>query len=128
MTQLFEVAPWLREDELCAMEPVSYRAGDGRLIPASLTRPLNTAGPLPLVGNPHGVPSHRDSWGFNPDVQLFANRGYAVLKMEFRGSTGYGRDRWQAGFGQWGLAMQDDVEDGVRWAVEQGIADPSRVA
>jgi dipeptidyl aminopeptidase/acylaminoacyl peptidase len=128
MTQLFESAPWLREDELCAMEPISYRARDGRLIPAYLTRPLNTAGPLPLVVNPHGGPWHRDSWGFNPEIQLFANRGYAVLQMEFRGSTGYGRDHWKAGFGQWGLAMEDDVEDGVRWAVEQGIADPSRVA
>jgi dipeptidyl aminopeptidase/acylaminoacyl peptidase len=128
MTQLFEVAPWLREDELCAMEPVSYRARDGRLIPGYLTRPLNTPGPLPLVVNPHGGPWHRDIWVLNPEVQLFANRGYAVLQMEFRGSTGYGRDHWQAGFGQWGLAMQDDVEDGVRWAVEQGIADPSRVA
>jgi dipeptidyl aminopeptidase/acylaminoacyl peptidase len=128
MTQLFEAAPWLREDELCAMEPISYRARDGQLIPAYLTRPLNTVGPLPLVVNPHGGPWYRDSWGFNPEVQLFANRGYAVLQMEFRGSTGYGRDHWQAGFGQWGLAMQDDVEDGVRWAVEQGIADPSRVA
>ena len=127
-TQLFEAAPWLREDELCPMEPISYRARDERLIPAYLTRPLNTAGPLPLVVNPHGGPWYRDSWGFNPEVQLFANRGYAVLQMEFRGSTGYGRDHWQAGFGQWGLAMQDDVEDGVRWAVEQGIADPSRVA
>jgi dipeptidyl aminopeptidase/acylaminoacyl peptidase len=105
MTQLFKAAPWLREDELCTMEPISYRARDERLIPAYLTRPLNTAGPLPLVVNPHGGPWDRESWGFNPQVQLFASRGYAVLQMEFRGSTGYGRDHWQAGFGQWGLAM-----------------------
>jgi len=83
---------------------------------------------LPLIVNPHGGPWARDHWGFNPEVQFLASRGYAVLQMNFRGSTGYGRKLLESGYGQWGLAMQDDITDGVRWAIEQGIADPKRVA
>ena len=83
---------------------------------------------LPLLVHPHGGPWHRDTWGFDPLVQFLANRGVAVLQMNFRGSTGYGKDFWTRSFGQWGLAMQDDVTDGVRWAVAEGIADPARVA
>ena len=78
--------------------------------------------------NPHGGPWARDSWGFNPEVQFLANRGYAVLQVNFRGSTGYGRKFWEASFKQWGRAMQDDVTDGVKWLVAEGIADPKRVA
>jgi dipeptidyl aminopeptidase/acylaminoacyl peptidase len=81
-----------------------------------------------VVINPHGGPWARDGWGFNPEVQFLANRGYAVLQMNFRGSTGYGRQFWEASFKQWGLTMQDDVTDGVEWLVKQGIADPKRVA
>jgi dipeptidyl aminopeptidase/acylaminoacyl peptidase len=80
------------------------------------------------VVNPHGGPWARDHWGFNPEAQFLANRGYAVLQMNFRGSTGYGRRFWEASFGQWGLAMQDDVTDGVHWLIDQGIADPARIA
>jgi dipeptidyl aminopeptidase/acylaminoacyl peptidase len=82
---------------------------------------------LPVVVNPHGGPWARDAWGFNPEVQFLANRGYAVLQMNFRGSTGYGREFWLAGRKQWGLAMQDDVTDGVRWLIAEGIADPKRI-
>jgi dipeptidyl aminopeptidase/acylaminoacyl peptidase len=78
--------------------------------------------------NPHGGPWVRDTWGFNPEVQLLANRGFAVLQMNYRGSTGYGRTFWEAGFKQWGRKMQDDITDGVEWLVNQGIADPKRVA
>jgi dipeptidyl aminopeptidase/acylaminoacyl peptidase len=80
------------------------------------------------VVNPHGGPWARDRWGFNPEVQFLANRGYCVLQVNFRGSTGYGRRFWEASFKQWGLAMQDDVTDGVEWLVRQGIADPKRIA
>ena len=78
--------------------------------------------------NPHGGPWHRDSWGFNPEVQLLANRGYAVFQMNFRGSTGYGKKFWEASFKQWGQKMQDDITDGVQWLIDAGIADPNRIA
>jgi dipeptidyl aminopeptidase/acylaminoacyl peptidase len=77
---------------------------------------------------PHGGPWSRDRWGFDPDVQFLASRGYAVLQPNFRGSTGYGLAFTTAGFKQWGRKMQDDITDGVQWAVQEGIADPRRVA
>jgi dipeptidyl aminopeptidase/acylaminoacyl peptidase len=83
---------------------------------------------LPLVVNPHGGPWARDEWGYNPEVQFLANRGYAVLQMNFRGSTSYGRDFWQKSFKQWGKTMQDDITDGVDWLVKQGTVDAKRVA
>ena len=102
---------------------------DGLTIPGYLTLPLGVeAKNLPVVVNPHGGPWHRDTWGYNPEVQLLANRGYAVLQMNFRGSTGYGNKFWESSFKQWGQTMQDDVTDGVNWLIEQGIADPKRIA
>jgi dipeptidyl aminopeptidase/acylaminoacyl peptidase len=83
---------------------------------------------LPIVVHPHGGPWVRDNWGFNPEVQFLANRGFGVLQMNYRGSTGYGRKFWEASFRQWGLSMQDDIADGVKWLVDQGIADPKKVA
>jgi dipeptidyl aminopeptidase/acylaminoacyl peptidase len=81
-----------------------------------------------LIVNPHGGPfGVRDSWGFNSEHQFFANRGYAVLQVNFRGSGGYGREFEQAGYREWGRKMQNDVTDAVRWAIDQGIADPERI-
>jgi dipeptidyl aminopeptidase/acylaminoacyl peptidase len=129
LTKLFDISPWLDEREMAAMEPVSYTSRDGLTIRGYLTLPPRLEPrQLPLVVHPHGGPWARDSWGFNPEVQFLANRGYAVLQINFRGSAGFGRDFLEAGFGEWGLSMQDDVTDGVRWAVERGIADPTRVA
>jgi dipeptidyl aminopeptidase/acylaminoacyl peptidase len=126
---LFDASPWLREDELAQMQPISYTSRDGMTIHGYLTVPAGVEPKnLPLVLNPHGGPWYRDSWEFNPEVQFLANRGAAVLQVNYRGSTGYGRAFWEASFGQWGLAMQDDLTDAVRWAVGQGIADPARVA
>jgi dipeptidyl aminopeptidase/acylaminoacyl peptidase len=82
---------------------------------------------LPVIVNPHGGPWARDAWGYNPEVQFLANRGYAVFQPNFRGSTGYGRAFWEKSFKQWGRTMQDDITDGVNWLVAQGIADPKRV-
>ena len=81
-----------------------------------------------MVVNPHGGPWARDYWGYNPEVQFLANRGYAVLQMNFRSSTGYGKEFWTKGFKQWGKKMQDDITDGVQWLISQGIADPKRIA
>jgi dipeptidyl aminopeptidase/acylaminoacyl peptidase len=82
---------------------------------------------LPAVILPHGGPWARDTWRFDPTVQFLANRGYAVLQMNFRASTGYGRAFWEMGFKQWGKTMQHDVTDGVRWLINEGIADPQRI-
>jgi dipeptidyl aminopeptidase/acylaminoacyl peptidase len=128
LTKLGEVAPWLPEARMAKMQPISYKSRDGLTINGYLTLP-NGKDPknLPMIVHPHGGPWARDGWGFNPEVQFLASRGYAVLQMNFRGSTGYGRKFWEASFKEWGRSMQDDVTDGVRYLVDQGIADPKRV-
>jgi dipeptidyl aminopeptidase/acylaminoacyl peptidase len=127
--KLVDLGPWLHQDQLAEMKPISYQARDGLTINGYLTLPEGrTPKNLPVVVNPHGGPWARDGWGFNPEVQFLANRGYAVLQMNFRGSTGYGRSFWEASFKQWGGTMQDDVTDGVNWLIQQGIADPKRIA
>jgi dipeptidyl aminopeptidase/acylaminoacyl peptidase len=129
LTLLGEVTPWLKEAEMAEMKPVTYTSRDGLTIHGYLTLPKGKAAKnLPVVVNPHGGPWYRDAWGFNPEVQFLASRGYAVFQMNFRGSTGYGRKFWEASFKQWGGTMQDDISDGVAWLVKQGIADPKRVA
>jgi len=129
LSPLFEISPWLDETKMASMEPVAFTSRDGLAIRGYLTLPpgLEPSG-LPLVVNPHGGPWARDSWGFNPEVQFLANRGHAVLQINFRSSAGFGRKFLEAGFGRWGLEMQDDITDGVRWAISCGIADPERVA
>ena len=128
LTKLAEIAPWLDQNELAQMRPISYAARDGLVIHGYLTLPRGGGTNLPLVVNPHGGPWARDVWGYSPEVQFLANRGYAVLQVNFRGSVGYGRSFWEASFHQWGKTMQDDVSDGVKYVIEQGIADPKRVA
>jgi dipeptidyl aminopeptidase/acylaminoacyl peptidase len=129
LEKIADVSPWLIEEELAAMQPIQYQSRDGWTIHGYLTLPKGVeAKNLPVVVNPHGGPWARDSWTFNPEVQFLANRGYAVLQMNFRGSTGFGRAFWEASFKQWGLSMQDDITDGVNWLIEQGIADANRVA
>ncbi len=129
LTELAEVAPWLKASELAPMKPIEYKSRDGLTIHGYLTLPVGRDPKnLPVVVNPHGGPWYRDSWGYNPEVQFLANRGYAVLQMNFRGSTGYGRKFWEASFKQWGKTMQDDITDGVQWLTKKGVADPKRVA
>jgi dipeptidyl aminopeptidase/acylaminoacyl peptidase len=129
LTKLADRNPWLDERDLAPMKPISYTSRDGLTIHGYLTLPLGVAPRhLPVVVNPHGGPWARDQWGFNPEVQFLANRGYAVLQVNFRGSTGYGRKFFESSFKQWGRTMQDDVSDGVKWLIGQGIADSSRVA
>jgi dipeptidyl aminopeptidase/acylaminoacyl peptidase len=129
VTKLADVAPWLDPTELAEMKPISYTSRDGLTIHGYLTLPIGVEpSNLPVVVNPHGGPWHRDAWGFNPEVQFMANRGYAILQINFRGSTGYGRAFWEASFKQWGLNMQNDITDGVNWLIEHGIANPKQVA
>lgn len=129
LRKLCDAADWIKPEEMCRMKPIEYTARDGLKIHGYLTLPLDCAGTnLPMVVNPHGGPALRDTWGFDPAVQFLANRGYAVLRVNFRGSTGYGRSFREAGYRQWGLKQQDDITDGVKWAIAQGIADPRRIA
>jgi dipeptidyl aminopeptidase/acylaminoacyl peptidase len=126
--KLADVSPWLNEQDMVPMKPIKYQSRDGLTINGYLTLPKGVAARnLPVVVNPHGGPWYRDTWGFNPEVQFLANRGYAVLQVNFRGSTGYGRKFWESSFKQWGKTMQDDITDGVQWLIKQGIADPKRI-
>ena len=128
LDHLASVTPWLDPKQMAEMTPVTYQARDGLTIHGYLTLPAGVdAKNLPLIVNPHGGPWVRDSWGFDPEVQFLANRGYAVLQVNYRGSTGYGRKFWEASFGQWGRAMQDDLTDGANEMVKRGIADPKRL-
>ncbi|GAB3268104.1 S9 family peptidase [Chitinimonas naiadis] len=128
LEKLAEVTPWLPEAQMASIKPIQYKSRDGLTIHGYLTLPAGrNARDLPVIVNPHGGPWARDSWGFNPEVQFLANRGYAVLQMNFRGSTGYGKEFWQASFKQWGKKMQDDVTDGVDYLVKEGMADPKRI-
>jgi len=129
LEKLFDSSERIKAEQMAEMKPVQYRSRDGLVIHGYLTLPLGSSGKnLPLIVNPHGGPWVRDSWTFDPEVQFFANRGYVVLQMNFRGSSGYGKSFLKAGYKQWGRKMQDDITDGVKWAIDQGIADPKRIA
>lgn len=126
---LWERMPWIDRSKLSKMQPISYTARDGLEISGYLTIPVNSDGKnLPMVVHPHGGPNARDYYGFNDYVQFLASRGYAVFQMDFRGSTGYGAKHYISANKQFGKTMQDDITDGVNLLIEEGIADPNRIA
>ncbi|NIM91816.1 MAG: prolyl oligopeptidase family serine peptidase [Candidatus Aminicenantes bacterium] len=126
--KLADRSPWINEEEMAEMEPIMYTSRDGLTIHGYLTLPKGLKSKdLPVVVLPHGGPMSRNTWGYRSDVQFLANRGYAVLQVNFRISTGYGRKFWEAGFKQSGLAIQDDITDGVQWLINERIADSKRV-
>lgn len=128
-TFLFFNRPDLAEYSLATMNPISFTARDGLTVYGYLHVPKGSSGKgLPTVLNVHGGPWHRDTWGYDPESQWLANRGYAVLQVNFRGSTGYGKEFLNAGDREWGGKMHNDLVDAVNWAVAEGIADPDRVA
>ena len=128
-TFLFDHRTNLAEYTLAPMEPVSFTSRDGLTIHGYATFPPGKARRnLPMVLNVHGGPWYRDTWGYNAEAQWLANRGYLCLQVNFRGSTGYGKDFLNAGDREWGGKMQDDLMDAVNWAIDQGYADPERVA
>ncbi|MBI3892186.1 MAG: S9 family peptidase [Candidatus Wallbacteria bacterium] len=128
-THLFDAQPELRDFTLAPMEPVHFPARDGLGLQGYLTLPPGTPGTaLPMVLVVHGGPWWRDTWGLDPEAQLLANRGYAVLQVNFRGSIGFGKSFTNAGDREWGAKMHDDLLDAVDWAVARGIADRKRVA
>ncbi len=128
LSTLYQVREKLPREALAQMTPIKYKSSDGLEIPAYLTLPKGVeAKNLPLVVFPHGGPWARDDWGYDSYAQFLANRGYAVLQMNFRGSTGYGKKFLDAGNKQWGDLMQDDITWGVKYLVAQGIVDAKRV-
>jgi len=128
LTLQYRIREKLDRSYLAPVKPVTYKSSDGLEIPAYLTLPKGVeAKNLPAVIVPHGGPWARDSWGYNSFAQFLANRGYAVLQPNFRGSTGYGKKFIDAGNKQWGNKMQDDVTWGAKYLIAQGIADPKRV-
>ena len=128
-TLLFTAQPKLEGLPLAEMKPVVIKSRDGLNLNSYLTVPVGVpAKGLPLVLFVHGGPWGRDTWGYSAWAQWLANRGYAVLQVNFRASTGYGKKFLNAGNRQWGLKMQDDLVDAAKWAIAQGIADPKRIA
>lgn len=128
MHPVIEPYPRIDPAQLSTVRTVRYQARDGLSIPAYLTLPRGRdARSLPLILLPHGGPFNRDRWEYDSLVQLLANRGYAVMQPQFRGSTGYGKQFVDRGYGEWGRKMQDDLDDGVDWLVRSGQVDPRRV-
>lgn len=126
---LFTVRPELDRYELAPMRPVDIPSRDGLVLPSYLTLPVGRSErPMPMVLNVHGGPWARDAWGYDAEAQWFANRGYACLQVNFRGSEGFGKSFVHAGDREWGGKMLDDLLDAVQWAVDNGIADPEKVA
>lgn len=120
--------PGLKVELMRPMTPIEFTARDGLTIHGYLTCPAGSENrAAPMIVLPHGGPWARDSWGFDREVQFLANRGYAVLQLNFRGSRGYGRAFMDAGDREWAGKMQDDITDGVKWAIAQGVADPNRI-
>jgi dipeptidyl aminopeptidase/acylaminoacyl peptidase len=126
---MFTSQPKLEKYTLAQMEPIEYKAQDGLMIRGYLTKPAGVEPKnLPTVLLVHGGPWARDSWGFDPMAQWLANRGYAVLQVNFRGSTGYGKEFLNAGNREWAGKMHQDLIDGVNWIVKEGVADPKKIA
>ena len=125
---LYRPRPWLSHEGLADMQPISFSSRDGLTIHGYLTLPKGVVSTnLPTVLVVHGGPWARDTWGYDPEVQFLANRGFAVLQINYRGSTGYGKQFLNAGNREWGGKMLDDLIDGADWIVRQGIADRKRL-
>lgn len=129
LRKLSDINSDINELQMCEMKPVKYTSADGLEINGYLTLPLHSKGKnLPVIVIPHSGPGQRNTWSYNAEVQFFANRGYAVFQVNYRGSSGYGKNFYAAGFKQWGGKVQDDIDDGVRWLIRNKIADPKRIA
>ncbi|MFZ4863743.1 S9 family peptidase [Sphingobacterium sp. Mn56C] len=127
-TELSKANPALEGKVLAPMKEISFNSRDGRIINGYLTLPLKKQRSYPVVVLVHDGPNRRDQWGFNNEVQFLANRGYAVFQVNYRGSVGFGKSFYIAGFKQWGGEIQNDINDGVAWLIHEGIADKKRIA
>lgn len=129
LVKLGDINPSLPQEEMAEMKPISFKTRDSLIVNGYLTLPKGkNKKNFPVVVVPHSNSEGRNSWGYNSEVQFLANRGYAVFQVNFRGTKGYGKEFWTAGFKQWGGKMQDDITDGVRWLISEEIADPKRIA
>lgn len=128
LQKLADVNPQINTAEMCEMKPISYKSRDGLTIYGYLTLPKGRIEKnLPCIVFPHSGPSQRNSWGYNNEVQYLANKGFAVLQVNYRGSIGYGKSFRNAGYKQWGKKIQDDIADGVSWITNNGIANPDKI-
>jgi dipeptidyl aminopeptidase/acylaminoacyl peptidase len=128
LVKLSDVNPSVNVEDMAEMKPISYKTRDGLNVDGYLTLPVGRkAKNLPVVVMPHGGPGTRNTWGYDAEVQFLANRGFAVFQVNFRGSKGYGKKFWIAGFKEWGGKMQDDITDGVKWLISEKIADSTRI-
>jgi dipeptidyl aminopeptidase/acylaminoacyl peptidase len=128
MEDIAKSRPNIDAAKMSPMKPFKFTARDGLVVSGYITVPRDAKGPVPLIVNPHGGPyGVRDTWGFNREHQFFANRGYATMQVNYRGSGGYGREFWMAGFKKWGREMQNDLTDAVKWAISQNIAAADKV-
>lgn len=125
--KICDISDWIDEDDMAIMKPINYSSRDGLNINGYLSLPKGATKNLPIIVHPHGGPWVRDSWGYNPAIQLLTSRGYGVFQMNYRGSTGYGKSFWKKGFKQWGKKMQDDITDGVDYLIKEGIADKDKI-
>jgi dipeptidyl aminopeptidase/acylaminoacyl peptidase len=129
LTRIGPRMSWIKPAQMASMHPIKYKARDGQLIHGYLTLPPGRPQKnLPLVVMPHGGPWVRDVWEFDPLVQMLANRGYAVLQMNYRGSPGYGEAFYRKARHEIGRSIQDDIEDGTRWVIKSGLVDPRHIA
>ena len=129
--EVFDLMPQLKEEDMAEMRPITFKSRDGIILNGYITLPKAAlqGQRVPVIVNPHGGPQGiRDSWGFNPEAQLFASRGYATLQVNFRISGGYGKEFLTSGFKQIGRKAMDDVEDGLQYVIEQGWVDKDRAA
>jgi len=125
--KLMDYRPWLPAARMAAMKPITFSARDGEKVYGFFTAPAGP-GPHPLVVMPHGGPyGVSDNWGFDEEVQFLASRGYAVLQVNYRGSSGRGESFTQAGWKGWGTKIQEDITDAVKWTIDQKMTDPGRV-
>lgn len=129
LKKLTDINSSIKEESMSAMKPISFKSSDSLTINGYLTLPKGkNKTNLPVVVLPHNGPGGRNSWSYNADVQFLANRGYAVLQVNYRGSTGYGKSFYAAGFKEWSGKIQEDVNDGVRWLINKKIANPKKIA
>lgn len=129
LQKLSDINPAIKEEDMCQMRPISYKSRDGLNINGYLILPKGKKPKnLPVVVFPHNGPGGRNTWAYNAEVQFLANRGYAVLLINYRGSTGYGKSFYAAGFKAWANKIQEDVNDGTRWLIQQKIANPKKIA
>lgn len=126
--ELSPINPSMKDRKLSVMQEVSFNSRDGKVIKGYITYPQVKQNRYPVVVLVHDGPNRRDIWGFNPEVQFLANRGYAVFQVNYRGSVGLGKDFYVSGFKQWGGEIQNDINDGVSWLIHKGIADKDQIA